>query len=142
MATPEFDEESPGPRLRPNKAERERAVADPGPPWKEWFYFSFLKVWIGLGFLIVDAMVAGAFAEVRQYVGLVVARAAVVYLEFLAYRYLWTRPGPEEERFTPYRPSWHRPVRFGRWTPEAWHPEVFARHLPPGGTGPDPNEFL
>jgi hypothetical protein len=135
-------EEGPGPRLRPTPADRSAAVADPGVPWKDWFYFSFLKVWIGLGFLIVDAMVAGFFAEQRQYVGLVLGTAAAFYLEFLAYRFLWTRPGPEEERSTPYRPSWYRPVRFGRWTPEAWHPEAFARHVPTTTGGPDPHEFL
>lgn len=135
-------EERPGPRLQPNAAERKAAQADPGVPWKDWFYFSFLKVWVGLGFLIVDAMIAGFFAEQRQFAALVGATAVALYLEFLAYRVLWTRPHPDEERSTPYKPSWYRPVRFGRWTPEAFHPEAFARHVPATAGGPDPHEFL
>ncbi|MCI4325304.1 MAG: hypothetical protein L3K00_05435 [Thermoplasmata archaeon] len=141
MAAPE-PEEAPGPRLRPTKAEREAAVAHPGLPWREWFYFSFLKVWIGLGFLILDALIAAEFAELRNLLGLVLGLVVAVYLEFLAYRLLWTRPGPEEERSTPYQPTWYRPVRFGRWTPEAWHPEQYRRHLPSTTGGPDPHEFL
>jgi hypothetical protein len=136
------DSEPPGPRFRPNEAERRAATADPGVPWREWFYFSFLKVWLGLAFLIADALIAGFFAEAHSVVGLVVGLILAVYLEFLAYQVLWSRPGPEEERFTPYRPTFYRPVRFGRWTPEAWHPEQFTRHLPGTGAGPDPNEFF
>jgi hypothetical protein len=143
MAAPDPDAEEPSRRrLLPTKAEREAMAALPGLPWREWFYFSFLKVWIGLGFLIVDALIAGEFAEMRDFLGLILGLVVAVYLEFLVYRVLWTRPGPEEERFTPYRPTWYRPVRFGRWTPEAWHPEHFARHLPSTASGPDPHEFL
>jgi hypothetical protein len=144
MATPDAvePEEPPGPRLLPTRAEREAAVAAPGVPWKDWFYFSFLKVWIALGFLILDGLIAGEFAELRSAGGLVLGLAIAVYLEFLAYRFLWTRPGPEEERSTHYHPTWFRPVRLGRWTPEAFHPEEFARHLPSTVAGPDPTEFL
>jgi hypothetical protein len=136
------DPEPPGPRFRPTEAERRAANADPGVPWREWFYFSFLKVWIALGFLVFDALIAGFFAEARNLPGLVVGVGVALYLEFLAYQVLWKRPGADEERFTPYRPTVVRPVRYGRWTPEAWHPERFTRHLPSAGSGPDPNEFL
>jgi hypothetical protein len=140
MAAP--DPEPPGPRLRPTEAERRAAQADPGVPWREWFYFSFLKVWIALAFLIADGLVIGFFVEARSIPGLIGGTAIALYLEFLAFQILWRRPGPDEERFTPYRPSFYRPVRHGRWTPEAWHPEQFARHLPSTVAGPDPNEFL
>ncbi|MCI4357275.1 MAG: hypothetical protein L3K18_09115 [Thermoplasmata archaeon] len=128
-------------RLRPNPEERHKAIEDPGVPWRDWFYFSFVKAWLALGFLVIDALIAGAWAESHNYVGLALSEAVAVYLEFLAFRYLWTRPGPEEERHGPFSPSWHRPVRVGRWTPEAWYPERF-RVQKPGQSGPDPHEFL
>jgi hypothetical protein len=142
MAAPDPEDQPTGPRRRPTEAERRAADADPGVPWREWFYFSFLKVWTALGFLVVDALLVGFFAEAHSVPGVLVGAAVALYLEFLAYQVLWRRPAADEERSTPYRPSFYRPVRYGRWTPEAWHPEAFARHLPGAGAGPDPNEFL
>jgi hypothetical protein len=140
MAISSEDEELP--RLLPTEEEKRRAVDEPGVPWKDWFYFSFLKVWVSLGFLILDAMVAAAWSEARNWIGLVASLVVVVYLEFLAFRFLWTRPATTEERFTEFKANWLRPVRRGRWTPEAWYPERFATHQASGRSGPDPNEFL
>ena len=123
----------------PTAAERAKALADPGLSWREWFYFSFAKTWIGLGFLIADSILIAGWSEARNWAALVLTLVPALYAEFLAFRVLWTRPGVEEERTTDFRPSWYRPVRVGRWTPEAWHPEL-DRGLRP--VGPDPNEFL
>ncbi|HKV90489.1 MAG TPA: hypothetical protein VJQ43_04735 [Thermoplasmata archaeon] len=128
-------------QLRPTEEERRRALEDPGVSWREWFYFTFLKTWLGLGFLVADALLASAWAESRNYLGLAVSLAAVVYLEFLAFRYLWTRPGGSEQRKSSFARSWHRPVWAGRWTPESWYPERY-RAPQPGASGPDPNDFL
>lgn len=128
-------------RPRPTEEERLQALEDPGVPWRDWFYFSFLKVWVCLGFLILDGLVAGAFAESRNFVGLFVALLIAVYLEFVLFQYLWIRPGPDDLRASTFAPSWYRPARVGRWTPETFYPERF-RMAKPSETGPDPNEFL
>jgi len=128
-------------RRPPTDDEKKAAIQDPGVPWKDWFYFSFLKPWIGLGMLTVDAFVVGAAVEARSALGLAVGLAIALYLEFLLYRVLWTRPEPTEGPSTPFHPSWHRPVRIGRWTPEAWYPDRY-RMRAPGSTGPDAAEFL
>jgi hypothetical protein len=128
-------------RPKPTEEERQKALEDPGEPWGQWFYFTFLKVWIPLGFLILDGWIAGAALEVRNYPALVIGLVAAVYLEFLAFRALWAHPPDDESPSRPFRRSWYRPVRFGRWTAESWYPERF-RSPTPGRTGPDPNEFL
>ncbi|HEV8049783.1 MAG TPA: hypothetical protein VGP88_04230 [Thermoplasmata archaeon] len=128
-------------RPPPTDDEKKAAIEDPGVPWKDWFFFSFLKPWLGLGMLTVDAFVAGAAIEAHSAAALAGGLAVAVYLEFLVYRALWTRPGASESRSEPFRPSWYRPVRVGRWTPEAWYPERF-RIRAPGATGPDPADFL
>jgi hypothetical protein len=121
--------------------ERKAAIADPGVPWRDWFYFSFLKPWVAVGFLTVDALIAGAAAEAHSALGGGLGLVAAVYLEFLAYRVLWTRPDVAEERTTPFQRSWYRPVRIGRWTPEAWYPERYRIRVA-RATGPDPTDFL
>lgn len=124
----------------PTPEERKQAIEDPGPSWREWFYFSFLKVWIPLGFLILDTILAAGWVESHNWIGLGVTLAVALYLEFLAFLYLWARLPLEQDRTQPFRPSWFRPVRMGRWTPERWYPERYrgARVV----TGPDPDEFL
>ena len=125
------------------KLEKELARHEPGPPWREWFYFTGLKPWFGLGLLIVDAWVAAAWLEAGSYLALVASLAAAIYLEFLFYRYLWYRPGPEEDRSgTPFRPTWSRPVRYGRWTIDAARARAGQSRDGPAETGPDPREFL
>jgi hypothetical protein len=128
-------------RPPPTPEERQAAIDDPGIPWRDWFYFSFLKPWVGLGFLTVDAFVAGSAAEAHSLPGLAVGIAVALYLEFLLYRALWVRPSPTEDRSVPFRASWYRPVRVGRWTPEAWYPERY-RIRAAEATGPDPADFL
>jgi threonine/homoserine/homoserine lactone efflux protein len=125
----------------PTEEEKKAAIEEPGVPWRDWFFFSFLKPWVAIGYLTVDAFIVGAAAEAHSLVGIALGLAAATYLEFLGYRVLWTRPSPTEDRSTPFHPSWHRPVRVGRWTPEAWYPERYRIRVIEG-TGPDPADFL
>lgn len=121
--------------------ERAEAAADPGPSWREWLYFEFLKVWIVLGFLIVDSWIAASWLGPLNAPGLTGSLALALYLEFLAYRYLWYRP--DIERFErDFRPTWLRPVRVGRWTPEAWRLRAGQDPYPGVQSGPDPRDFL
>ena len=136
------------PRLGPTlgvpkleEKERTEALAEPGPSWREWLYFEFLKVWIALAFLIVDSWIAASWLDPFNAVGLFGSLALALYLEFLAYRCLWYRPDPERWQ-REFRPSWFRPVRVGRWTPEAWRVRAGKEPFPGVATGPDPREFL
>jgi hypothetical protein len=129
---------------KPTAEERELALLDPGPTWREFFLYEFAKVWIALGFLIADTIVVAGFLQPPDYPAAVLALAAAIYLEFIAYQYLWYRPplGEPRRRGT-FRRSWRRWVEFGRWTPEAEAVRVgrdpYARY-PKGG--PDPTDFL
>ena len=128
--------------------EKRQALLDPGPSWREWFFFDAAKWWVGLGFLIVDVWVvaswiaAGTFSIVRAVAALLTLVGAI-YLELLLYRYLWRRPsdtGPR--RPGPFRPSWRALREVGRWTPEE------ARRRATGDSGPAadgslrPDDFL
>ena len=122
---------------------RKAAVEAAGPSWKEWFYFDFLRVWICLGLFIVDVLFIVVWLQPFNGVALVGTLVALVYLDFLVYQYLWHRPDPaKEDRARQFQPTWHRPVRFGRWTPETWR--IREGHDPFGSAsvGPDPREFL
>ena len=150
------------PRL--DGATRRKALEDPGLSWREWFYYDFLRVWIALGFLVVDSWIAAAWLAPPNYPGLIVSLALALYVEILGYRYLWYRPaatgrsvrvdfvplwstrprGPTGGReVEPSRRNWFTPVPFGRWTPEA---DRVRRGLHPfeetDRAGPDASEFL
>jgi hypothetical protein len=123
--------------------EKQRALHEPGPTWREWWFHSASKWYILLGFLVVDLWVVAYWVEVGNGVAGLLSVLALLYGEFLLYQFLWFRPDPEVRlgRRAPFRPTWWRPVRYGRWTPEG---EV-ARSR--GGAaveeeGPDVKEFL
>ncbi len=92
----------------------------PDLPWKEWFFYSGLKAWVGLGLFIIDGWIAGTWLEAGNYFGLVPSLVGAVYLEFLLYQYLWYRP-PVRASWSQRRGRrrWVHPVAYGRWTPEA-----------------------
>lgn len=130
LGVPDLDEEA-----------RQRALAERGPSWKEWFYFEFLKVWIVLGLLIVDSWIIAIWLDPINVLAIVGSVAVVLYAEFLLYRCLWYRPDPDHEPREFHR-TYLRPVRFGRWTPEAWRVRAGLDPMPGSTGGPDPREFL
>src|SRR5580693_9954310 len=117
---------------RPTVEERQQALEHPGPTWKEWFYRSFLKVWIPLGFLIVDSWIVGYWVEAHQPIGIPPSLVAALYLEYLGFLYLWYRPrdDPSHSVRGERRRRWIYPVEFGRWTTEG---ERVRAGLPPYG---------
>lgn len=120
--------------------EKRRALEDPGPTWREWFFHSAAKVWIGLGFLVVDAWLLVACLDVGVWQAAVPVLAAALYIEFLVYRYLWYSPNEFRPSHRFHR-TWYRPVAYGRWTLEA---EYVRAH--PGAAvaddAPRADEFL
>ena len=123
--------------------QKKRSVAEPGPAWREWFYFEFVKVWGILGLLVADSWLAVTFAVPLNLPVLVAGLAVAFYLEFLLYRFLWYRPDPEESyQRDGFRRTWTRPAQFGRWTTEAWRAREGLNPMPDARHGPDPREFL
>ena len=99
---------------------RDHALADPGPTWGEWLIGPFAKVWVLLGFFVVDSWVLVLWAAPFNPAGLAASLVAAAYLEFLLWRYLWYAPDRDDDlRNLPFRPNWTRLARFGRWTPQA-----------------------
>ncbi len=99
---------------------RDQALQDPGPTWAEWLVGSFAKVWLALGYFVVDTWICLTWATPFNPTGLALSLAAALYLEFLLWRYFWYAPDREEDlRTLPFHPSWSRLTRFGRWTPQS-----------------------
>lgn len=123
--------------------EKEEALRDPGPSWREWVYYEALRWWLAIGLLILDSFLAVQWLTWGSYLGLGASLAPAVYAEFLLYRYLWTRPAPPSTRRRgPFRRSWYRPVEYGRWTPEADYARAHGRRPEIDSGGPAPEEFL
>ena len=133
---------------RPTEEERKAALAHPGPTWTDYFFRSFLKAWIALGYLILDVFVVGFWLENHLYVGILPSLVAAVYLEWLLWAYLYYEPhggASASQRREPGLDRFLFPVTFGRWT----EPGDRVRHgLSPysreavEAAGPDPAEFL
>ncbi len=122
--------------------EKQAALAEPGLSWHDWLYFSAFKWWLAITLIVVDGWIVGYWIEVPNVYGLVASLALALYLEFVLYQYLWYRPEPRERAPKGgFRPSWHRPVEFGRWTPERRLAAEGHPAYDPSG-GPDPREFL
>jgi hypothetical protein len=100
--------------------EKRRALADPGPSWRVWWFHHAAKWYVVLGLLIADLWLVTLGVETGGLAFALVALAGLLYLEFLLYRFLWYRPRDEGRRAVgAFRPTLVRPVRYGRWTPEA-----------------------
>lgn len=124
--------------------EKRQALLDPGPSWREWFFHSAAKWYVALLFLIVDSWVAAYFFHPLDLLELVPAVAVALYVEAVAWMYLWHRPTDtasiERGRF---RRRWWRPFPHGRWTPEGERARSGAPlPAPSPESGPDPHEFL
>jgi hypothetical protein len=122
------------------------ALADPGPTWRQWFFWDAMKWWIAVVYLIVDAWIlvswiAGGALTVLTGVGALVSIVVALYLEVLFWLYLWREP-TEEGRSGTFRPGWRALRQFGRWTPEAAGPAGLGRPGPTDDGSPSPHEFL
>lgn len=126
--------------------EKQRALSEPGPSWKDWWYFSASRWYMVLLFLIVDAWVLLTPRPSLLFLGLAVT-IALAYAEFVFYQYLYHRPHPERRhRGARFRRTWYRPFEIGRWTPEgtAIRTGVHRRDevIPSAEEGPTPEEFF
>lgn len=122
--------------------ERRRALEEAGPSWREYFFHSFAKVWLLLAFFVGDLFLIGTFGSPFLPWALGPALALALYAEYLAYQYLWHRPDLDRMHEA-FRPTWARPVRFGRWTVEGERARAGLPAIPPGDEPhPDPAEFL
>jgi hypothetical protein len=135
-------------RLERVRKEKEEALHDPGPTWKEWFCYSAAKWWLFIGGYLVVLSWELAYLYPSYGVPLYETLpliAVTLYAELLLWRFLWYRPhGDEPSRSTGdrvFRPSFLRPVQYGRWTPE-WADIRAGRRVPSADVGPDPKEFL
>ncbi len=127
--------------------EKLQALRDPGPGWKEWFLFDGAKWWVGLLYLVVDSWIVGLWFERYGVTGtivvlIVLSLVAALYLELLAFRYLWRRPADDEHVGSGvFRPGPFALREVGIWTPEAKsHLASRLRRGPEGA--PDPHDFL
>jgi hypothetical protein len=122
--------------------EKKRALADPGAPWGEWFFFDGAKWWMGLLFLIFDTwIIAGGIEAGSLFWVALAALVPATYLELLLWRFLWFRPETDRPPHGGFRRTWLRPVEFGRWTPEGTVVRTSGRAAL-GPEGPNPKEFL
>lgn len=141
FATPE-DEFALDARLSAVSEEKRRALAAPGPSWRQWWFHDGSKWYVGLGLLILDIWLLAYGFEAGALLGAVALLVVAVYAEFLLYRYLYYRPHPDDQAHaTRFRRTWTRPVAFGRWTPEADFVRAGGK-LPGPEEGPNPKEFL
>jgi len=126
--------------------EKARALAEPGPGWRTWFFQRALRAYYFLGVLIADAQVVVFWIELPNVsvsvlaVGAVLSLVAALYLELLLYRYFWYRPRVDVSRVRRFHRTWLRPCEYGRWTPEA--DLAAGEPIYPTGEGPNPKEFL
>lgn len=128
---------------RPSDEVRKGALEHPGPSWTDWFYSTFLQVWVPLGFLIVDSwIVAGFFADDLP-VLIVPALIPALVVEYYAWAYLWIRPAGDRSYSTRgFERTWLRPVEYGRWTVEGRRIRAGLPATDEPPRGPDPSEFF
>ena len=128
--------------------EKRKALADPGPSWREWFFYSGSKWWIGVGFLIVDVFAVGSWisggaTSAGRLGGAFASLAVAIYIEILIYGYLWRRPSDEELAGNrQFRPGLLGLRQVGRWTPEGVRFPAGRLPLRSEDGAPSQQEFL
>ncbi|MGA8303260.1 MAG: hypothetical protein WA691_01285 [Thermoplasmata archaeon] len=127
-----------------DRVARRTALAEPGPSWRQWFYDSFLKVWILFLFFVTDVWIVVGWLSPWNAANVLYAALsflAAVYLENLAYQFFWYEP-PELTRSSHEEPPprWLHPVLRGRWTPGWSAAKAMAARS--ADDTPDPREFL
>lgn len=129
--------------------DKRKALLEPGPNWKQWFFYQGMKWWLPVLFLIVDSWIAASWIgndsfAAANVLGMVVSLVLAVYLEGLAYLYLWREPSDQEAATGGrFRPGWRGLREYGRWTPEGERRRRWAASSPPSEPGaPEPRDFL
>jgi hypothetical protein len=124
--------------------EKQEAIAEPGPPWKEWFLFSGAKTWVVLGFFIIDSWIVASWLSPPNLLAMGLSLAGAIYVEFLLYSYLWERWNPERgARATkPFHPNFRRLREVGRWTPEGSRAKRDGKTPQQSTGGPRREEFM
>lgn len=118
--------------------DRGALTAAPAPSWREWLYGHAFRWWIGLVSLIVDAWIVAGWIQVRGWLPLFGSLAAVVYLEFVLWQYLFHPYKPQIRG--KFRATWYAPFKVGRWSPD--REGGLKLEIGPVDRGPDPREFL
>ncbi len=101
---------------------RAKALAEPGPSWSEWAKGTAGKMYVGLGMLILDALVWVSLEESSLRLLTIPAVPLLVYLNYVLYSYLWARPPKDIQTKAQFHRTWIHPFLLGRWDPEykAW----------------------
>lgn len=100
--------------------DRDKALRDAGPTWREYATRELLRWWYAVAVLIVDAWILSAFIRPLDLFVMIPSLAGATYLELLGWRYLWYEPRADEipgEGFLHSR--WFYPVPLGRWSKAA-----------------------
>ncbi|HTT14375.1 MAG TPA: hypothetical protein VMG81_01145 [Thermoplasmata archaeon] len=122
--------------------EKRKALADPGPSWHDWWYFSASKWYLGLLLFILDIWIVAAALEAGLLAVGLLGLVAALYAEFLFWGFLYYVPASESRwAGRPFRPTWHRLTEYGRWTPEGEAIRRGRRVVVADGA-PDPRDFL
>jgi hypothetical protein len=120
--------------------EKRKALEDPGPSWREWWWFSASKWYLGLLLFVLDIWLIAAGIETGLLGLALLLTLGVLYVEFLLWRFLYFVPREPDDPNHPFRPTWSRPAQFGRWTPEGEAVRHGGRVIIEGT--PDPNHYL
>ncbi len=121
---------------------RRAALQEPGPTWTQWAKGPFSKAYLALGFFIGDTLLLVTGLQPTDPL-ILLSLVPVLYLEFIAWQYLWYRPDPNREsRVNAFHPTPFHPVRFGRWTPEGERAQAGVDPFGNANVGPNPDEFL
>ena len=119
---------------------RRKALAEPGAAWRDWAFATGFKPWIGLGMLILDAMLLASLVETTVPWTALVALPFVLYSNFLLYQYLWARPPKDLRHRSRFHRNWRHPFLVGRW--EVDREKWVSGHALEDATAVPPEEFI
>lgn len=101
----------------PSEEERKKALEEKGPSWREWAFQTGLKPYVGLGLLVGDGLVLASLEEAPvlwvKWMTFV-AVPFLIYLDLLAYLFLWAAP-PDPLPKKSFHPTLFHPFLVGRW---------------------------
>jgi hypothetical protein len=123
--------------------ERQKALEEPGPSWKEWALTSGLKGYVVFGLLLLDALLLVSFEEAPGdwKWGALAVLPFLLYANFLILAYLWAKPPDPHGPRKKFAPSLRHPFLVGRWHPD--RAKALSRERSFGAEGDvHPEEFV